>query len=100
MYLIARFRAGDFERWKQVFDELEDLRIKHGGRGHRILRLLNDPQEYLVMLEFASAGGAEAFRWEASLLRAIDAAGIEGGAHHVRYTLDRCEELEEATYQL
>jgi hypothetical protein len=22
MYLIARFRAGDFERWKQVFDEL------------------------------------------------------------------------------
>jgi hypothetical protein len=100
MYLIARFRARDFDRWKQLFDELEDVRIKHGGRGHHILRLLNDPDEYLVMLEFASAGGAEGFRWEASLLRAIDAGGVEGGAHHVRYTLDRCEELEAATYQL
>jgi hypothetical protein len=100
MYLIARFRARDFDRWKQLFDELEDVRIKHGGRGHHILRLLNDPDEYLVMLEFASAGGAEGFRSEASLLRAIDAGGVEGGAHHVRYTLDRGEELEAATYQL
>jgi hypothetical protein len=56
MYLIARFRARDFDRWKQLFDELEGIRIKHGGRGHHILRLLNDPDEYLVTLEFASAG--------------------------------------------
>jgi hypothetical protein len=99
MYLIARFRVEDFDRWKHVFDELEDVRVKHGGRGHRILRVLDEPDEYLVMCEFASAGGAEGFRWEPALLRAIDAGGVEGGAHHVQYTLDRCEELEASTYR-
>jgi hypothetical protein len=99
MYLITRFRARDFNRWKKAFDELEDVRVRHGGRGHRILRLLSDPNEYLLMLDFTSAGGAEGFRWDPSLLRAIDAGGVEGGAHHVRYTLDRCEELEVSTYR-
>ena len=94
MYLIARFRARDFDRWKRVFDDHEDVRVRHGGHGHRILRLLNDPQEYLVMLDFASAGGAEGFSRDPSLLRAIEAAGIEGGAHHVSYTLEECEEID------
>jgi len=100
MYLIARFRAKDFDRWKRAFDEHEDVRVRHGGRGHRILRLLNDPDEYMVMLDFASAGGAEGLRRDVSLLRAIDAAGIEGGAHHVSYTLEECEEIEASTYDL
>jgi hypothetical protein len=68
--------------------------------GHRIPRLLNDPDEYLVMLDFASAGGAEGFRWDPSLRRAIDAAGVEGGAHHVSYTLEQGEEIEASTYEL
>jgi hypothetical protein len=100
MYLIARFRARDFDRWKRVFDEHEDVRVRHGGHGHRILRLLNDPDEYLVMLDFASAGGAEGFRWDPSLLRAIDEAGIEGGAHQANYTLEQCVEIEASTYEL
>jgi hypothetical protein len=100
MYLIARFRARDFDRWKRVFDEHEDVRVRHGGHGHRILRLLNDPDEYLVMLDFASPGGAEGFRSDPSLLRAIDAAGIEGGAHRVSYTIEQGEEIEVSTYEL
>lgn len=94
VYLIARFRANDYARWKRAFDKHEEVRIHYGGRGHRILRVLTDPSEYIVMLDFASAGGAEGFRWDPSLLGAIEEAGVEGGAHHVRYTVDRCEELE------
>lgn len=100
MYLIVRFRAGDFDRWKRVFDEHEDARVRHGGHGHRILRLLNDPDEYLVLLDFASAGGAAGFRRDPSLVRAIDAAGIEGGAHHISYTFEQYEEVDASTYDL
>jgi hypothetical protein len=99
VYLIARFRATDFGPWKQAFDEQEDALVRHGGRGHRILRFLDDPDEYLVMLDVASAGGAKGFLREPSLFGAIEAAGVEGGAHHVSYTLDRCEELEASTHK-
>jgi hypothetical protein len=99
VYLIVRFRATDFDRWKQAFDQNEDARIRYGGRGHRILRLLDDPDEYLLLLDFASAGGAEGHLQDPSLLELLRAGGVEGGAHHVSYTLNRCEELEASTYK-
>jgi hypothetical protein len=100
MYLVARFRANDYARWKRVFDEHEAVRVRHGGRGHRILRVLTDPDEYIVMLDFASEGGAQGFLEERSLGRAIDAAGVEGGAHHVKYTVDPCEQLDVVDHYL
>jgi hypothetical protein len=94
MYHVVRFQAPDYERWKRVFDGLEEVRVRHGGRGHRILRLLSDPDGYILVLDFASAGGAEGFRWDPCLVEAIDESGVEGGAHHVEYTVDSCQELE------
>jgi hypothetical protein len=94
VYHVVRFRAPDYARWKQVFDGLEDVRVKHGGRGHRILRLLSDPDGYILLLDFTSAGGGEGFHWDPCLVEAIDDSGVEGGSHHVEYTVDSCEELE------
>jgi hypothetical protein len=98
IFLVARFRAPDYARFKQAFDDLQPLRERHGARGHRILRLADDPQGYMVMIEFASSGGAKGFTREPSLSRAIAAAGIEGGAHHVQYVEEFREQLEAVDY--
>jgi len=34
---VIRFRGGDFESWKEAFDEYEPVRVKHGAVGHWIL---------------------------------------------------------------
>ena len=96
--LVVRFRAPDYARMKRAFDDLQALRERHGAQGHRILRLADDPQDYLVIIEFASLGGAQGFRVEPLLLRAIDAAGIEGGAHHIQYVEEFREQLEAVDY--
>ena len=96
--LVVRFRAPDYARMKRAFDDLQAIRERHGARGHRVLRLADDPQDYLLIIDFASFGGAQGFRVEPSLLRAIDAAGIEGGAHHVQYVEEFREQLEAVDY--
>ncbi len=98
IFLVVRFRAPDYARLKRAFDELQPLRERHGARGHRILRLTDDPQDYIVIIEFASLGGADAFTEEPLSLRAIDAAGIEGGAHHVQYVEEFREQLDAVDY--
>jgi hypothetical protein len=95
---VMRFRAPDYARMKRAFDDVQPLRERHGARGHRILRLADDPEDYTVIIEFASLGGAHGYTQEASLLRAIDAAGIEGGAHHVQYLRVIREQLEAVDY--
>jgi hypothetical protein len=98
IFLVVRFRAPDYARMKRAFDDVQPLRERHGARGHRILRLADDPEDYTVIIEFASFGGAHGFTQEALLLRAIDAAGIEGGAHHVQYVEEFREQLEAVDY--
>jgi hypothetical protein len=98
IFLVMRFRAPDYARMKRAFDDVQPLRERHGARGHRILRLADDPQDYIVIIEFASYGGAHGYTQEALLLRAIDAAGIEGGAHHVQYVREFREQLEAVDY--
>ena len=52
----------------------------------------------MVIVTFASFGGARGFTKELPLLRAIDAAGIEGGAHDVQYVEEFREQLEAVAY--
>jgi hypothetical protein len=98
IFLVVRFRAPDYTRLKRAFDDLQPLRESHGARGHRILRLADDPHDYIVIIEFASSGGAKGFTKQPLLLRAIDAAAIEGGAHHVQYVEEFREQLEAVDY--
>jgi hypothetical protein len=97
-FLVARFRAPDYARMKRAFDELQSVRERHGARGHRIFRLADDPRDYMVIIEFASFGGAQGFTDDPALVGAIDALGVEGGAHHVQYVEEFREQLEAVDY--
>jgi hypothetical protein len=97
-FLFARFRAPNYPQMKRAFDDLQELLQRHGARGHRIFRLADDPQDHIIIVEFASHGGARGFTREPQLARAIEAAGVEGGAHHIQYVEEFRDQLEVVDY--
>ena len=92
--VLFRFRVHEYEAWKAVFDGHEEARVRHGGVGHRILRDAQDALALTVLVEFASLGGATGFVNDISLIYALGASGVEGGAHGGRYHVDYLEELD------
>jgi len=100
--VVLRFRSSDFTDWKAVLDEQEEIRVRHGALGHQISRSIDDPHEYLVVLPFASKGGAIGYchdpdrfplkrsvfgkaamrdhDWEESIHELIDAGGYGDGS--------------------
>jgi ornithine carbamoyltransferase len=96
--VIVRHHVEDFQRWKRVFDANEDARLRHGGRGHRILRSLDDPNELMVVIEFASRGGAVGFLGDPAFIYAIRDGGVRGGAHHKQWTEELHRQVESVRY--
>jgi hypothetical protein len=92
--VLVRVRVSDFEGFKAVFDGHEEARVRHGGIGHRILRDTRDPLALTVLLEFTSLGGATGFTDDVSLLEALRAAGVEGGAHGGGFHIDYLEQVD------
>ena len=96
---VLRFRAPAYEHWKAVFDEQLDLRRRHGAVGHRIWRLVGDPDDYEVVIEFASLGGARGYADEVGRLELQRRAAVEGGGHHRRHWDESIREtVDTATY--
>jgi hypothetical protein len=60
-YLVTRIQVGDYDAWKPMFDR-DEPGTRHGARGHRVLRGLDDPNEVFVVVEFASVEEARAAR--------------------------------------
>jgi hypothetical protein len=76
-YLMARLDVPDFDTWKrETFDHDPAGRAKSGGKGHRICRGAEHPNEVIVQLEFSSAEQAKAFRQQLNASGALDHVGL------------------------
>jgi uncharacterized protein YciI len=70
--LLVEYRVEDFGSWKAVFDSDPMDRAAHGVTKHWIHRDPDDPNHYMVGMEFATHEQAQAFRealapvWEMS----------------------------------
>lgn len=60
-FIVTRIQVGDYDTWKPMFDK-DEPGARHGARGHRVLRSLDDPNEVFVLVEFASSEAAKAAR--------------------------------------
>jgi hypothetical protein len=60
--LLIEYRVTDFEDWKRVFDGDPLERRTHGVTGHDIYHDADDPQHFLLGLDFASVDEAKRFR--------------------------------------
>jgi hypothetical protein len=77
--VIVQHHVADYDRWYPVFTEHEKVRRTHGARGHSITRSGADPNNLVVVIDFATADGAQAFAQDPSLETAMAQAGIDGG---------------------
>jgi uncharacterized protein (DUF1330 family) len=86
--LLIRYRIDEFDRYKPVFDDFGASRRAHGASGHRLLQLVNDPHEIVVMVDFPSPEAAQGFLNDPERSDALVRAGIASES-------DRAELLEE-----
>jgi len=95
---VIRFRGGSFESWKAAFEKHEPARIRHGAVGHWIARSIDDPNEFIAVVEFTSVGGARGYAGDVDRLDVEDALLIEGGPHQKTWEEGIHETVDKVTY--
>jgi hypothetical protein len=58
-FLMTRVQVGDYDAWKPMFDA-DPPGARSTAKGHRVFRLVDDPDEVLVLVEFDSTHEAQA----------------------------------------
>jgi heme-degrading monooxygenase HmoA len=74
--LVVFHHVADYDTWKAVFDEHEELRRGHGQLEHRIFRGADDPNRVVVHNDFRSEDAAAALRDDPALAGAMQRAGV------------------------
>lgn len=75
--VIVQHHVFDYDRWYPVFTEHEDVRRRHGAMGHSIHREVTDPNSILIVNDFATLEGAQAFAQDPSLPEAMQRGGVD-----------------------
>lgn len=60
-FMTTRVKVEDYDAWKAMFDT-DPPQARTQAIGHRIFRLVDDPNEVMVVVEFATADEAGAAR--------------------------------------
>jgi hypothetical protein len=76
--VIVQHHVADYDRWFAVFTEHGDTRRRHGATGHVVTRSVADPNSIVIVNDFATLAGAEAFATDPSLPEAMHRAGVDG----------------------
>jgi hypothetical protein len=76
--VIVQHHVADYDRWFAVFTEHGEVRRKHGATGHTVTRSVADPNAIVIVNDFATLAGAQAFATDPSLPEAMGRAGVDG----------------------
>lgn len=76
--LVVHHFVRDFDSWKPVFDEHEDVRRSHGEVEHRIYQDIYNPNRVVIHNDFPSEEAAQGFATDPSLPDAMERGGVEG----------------------
>lgn len=76
--LVVHHFVRDFDTWKPVFDEHEDVRRSHGEVEHRVYQDIYNPNRVVIHNDFPSEEAARAFMTDPSLPDAMERGGVEG----------------------
>ena len=76
--LFVRHRVGDFNAWKQAYDEFDAQRRSMGVTSQGVYQAEGDPTDVTVYHEFNTAQEARAFIESAELRETMQRAGVQG----------------------
>ncbi len=76
-FVLIEHRVGDFERFRQVFQDDEERRGDLGCRGGVVYRVADDPSNLIVVLEWETLEAARAFAGSLELEEAMEWASSD-----------------------
>lgn len=76
--LFARHGVGDYEAWRQVFDEYQETRKQVGVTSEAVYRSADNSNQITLVMEFESMEAARAFPDNQDLRTAYQRAGSVG----------------------
>jgi hypothetical protein len=76
--LLILHRVADYDAWREVYDSVADMQKSAGVTGDSVHRMVDDPNNVLVLHYFDSVDQARAFTTLPELKDAIQRAGVQG----------------------
>jgi quinol monooxygenase YgiN len=77
--VILRSTVEAYEKWRPVFDSLEELRRSRGSKGvNQVFRDADNPNTVTLILEWDNADNARKFLGSTELREAMQRAGVVG----------------------
>jgi hypothetical protein len=89
--VIVSHHVTDFDQWYPVFEEHGEVRRTHGATGHTVNRSVEDPNQLVIVNDFATVEDARAFMGDPSLPDAMQRAGVDGTP--TIYLVDEVEDV-------
>jgi heme-degrading monooxygenase HmoA len=76
--ILFLHRVADYEAWRQVYDSVSEMQESGGVTSESVHRLVDDPNNVLVLHYFDSVEKARAFTALPELKDAMQRAGVQG----------------------
>lgn len=77
-YVLVHHGVEDYAKWKPAFDEDAVNREKYGSRGGRLFRNQEDPNDVMILMEYADGQRAMEFIESPDLRETMEKAGVKG----------------------
>ncbi|MFC9772563.1 MULTISPECIES: hypothetical protein [unclassified Pseudarthrobacter] len=71
-------RVADYDAWRKLYDSVGDMQKEGGVTEHSVHRMVDDPDNVLVIHHFADLDTARAFFGRADLKEAMERGGVQG----------------------
>ena len=76
-HLVVAHQVEDYAKWRQAYDDHENVRVSAGLGGARVYQDVNDPNQVTVVAE-GELSQLQAFAASEDLKDAMKAAGVVG----------------------
>lgn len=86
-YVLVRHRVEDYEKWKSVFDEQQELRRAEGEQSLKIYQTTKDPNELIILMHWDNLENARHYFNSDSTLASFTEAGVQSPLH-IRFIRD------------
>ncbi|WP_435074682.1 putative quinol monooxygenase [Halorubrum sp. HHNYT27] len=77
-YILGKAAVADFDEWKSAFDRFDSFRTEHGQQGYQVFQSVDDPNEAVVLFEWADDEDGLAFFASEEMRERFAEAGVSG----------------------
>lgn len=74
--LYVHHKVEDYPKWRKVFDDMEKTRRSMGETGFRVYHTASNPNEIVIITDWASADKARAYSQLPDLKQAMQNGGV------------------------